>query len=258
MEIFQTKIIIPHWNVELANGNKVTVILWFHDAFFHVSEFCTKSRMLQRERERERERESFNCILSLVPYPPKNVSHMLLTLFFFGCCLPHFVDAESDAKCSMGYHTLPSIPRKFQTWSEVFFPGVFFLFWVGFCLPEFEWLGKGQKKKKQEWWRSKRVILGYPLQVRCKCREWAMLDRTGQCPIGLGEVVRLLTVLLKSWVVRKPHSSRSLLGGCSICQHCGCFVELVKIVFFFFFRVCVCVCVFVLFCFFGGFFFPSK
>ncbi len=99
-------------------------------------------------KERERERESFNCILSLVPYPPKNVSHMLLTLFFFGCCLPHFVDAESDAKCSMGYHTLPSIPRKFQTWSEVFFPGVFFLFWVGFCLPEFEWLGKGQKKKK--------------------------------------------------------------------------------------------------------------
>ncbi len=52
---------------------------------------CCKERETdteRRERETERERESLKCILSLVPYLPKNVFHMLFDFFFVVVVFP--------------------------------------------------------------------------------------------------------------------------------------------------------------------------
>ncbi len=122
------------------------------------TEIDRERREKHKERERERERESFFSTL-----PTQECFPHAFDFFFLGCCIPYFVDAESDAKCMMESHTLQSIPRKFQTRFEVFlvsFLSFFFLFFFGWGFV-YQNLTDLDKEKKRVM-KKQTSDLGYP------------------------------------------------------------------------------------------------
>ncbi len=132
--------------------------------------------MLQRER-RERERESFKCILSLVPYLPKNVFHMLLTSLFLVVVFAILLTRNLTRNAwwvSIPFHPFP---ESFKLGLRFFC--CFFFFWGGVSFTKI-WLtrkrGGGKKtsdEEANEWFSG----------THCKFAANADNER---CWIGLG------------------------------------------------------------------------